>query len=219
MSKLVHRASSSSITVRTLILRSGSLMTNSGRSPASSPSVSPVRKAERSCGNGHGLVHARILAAAAPAKTPRCACGAGPGLPKKAACRSRPRREAKPGDYVFSPIPVQSEHTGRHPTRRRRESGPDAFENRIGGMGLLPMPSFHTTVRTDPYTAVPSNRLNSQSDAIPRAEQSEQARSILFVSGTRLSRSWKAPDSRPPSNSFYSSLRPSSPSLWTLPVS
>ena len=35
------------------------------------------------------------------------------------------------------------------------------FENRIGGMGLLPMPSFHTTVRTDPYTAVPSNKLNS----------------------------------------------------------
>ena len=33
--------------------------------------------------------------------------------------------------------------------------------NRIGGMGLLPMPSFHTTVRTDPYTAVPSNKLNS----------------------------------------------------------
>ena len=31
-------------------------------------------------------------------------------------------------------------------------------------MGLLPMPSFHTTVRTAPYTAVPSNRLNSQSD-------------------------------------------------------
>ena len=79
-------------------------------------------------GNGHGLVHARILAAAAPAKTPRCACGAGPGLPKKAACRSRPRREAKPGNYVFSPIPVQSERTGRHPTRRRLKSGPDAFE-------------------------------------------------------------------------------------------
>ena len=48
-------------------------------------------------GNGHGLVHARILAAAAPAKTPRCACGAGPGLRIRAVCRSRPRREAKSG--------------------------------------------------------------------------------------------------------------------------
>ena len=38
---------------------------------------------------------------------------------------------------------------------------PGANPNRIGGMGLLPMPSFHTTVRTDPYTAVPSNKLNS----------------------------------------------------------
>ena len=115
---------------------------------------------------------------------------------------------------VASPSPVRADSElspHRHTCTARR--------NRIGGMGLLPMPSFHTTVRMDPYTAVPSNRLNSQSDAIPRAEQSEQARSILFVSGTRLSRSWKAPDSRPPSNSFYSSLRPSSPSLWTLPVS
>ncbi|WP_302602735.1 hypothetical protein, partial [uncultured Sutterella sp.] len=28
-------------------------------------------------------------------------------------------------------------------------------ENRVGGMGLVPMPSSHTTVRTVPYTAVP----------------------------------------------------------------
>ena len=112
------------------------------------------------------------------------------------------------------PSPVRAD-SGLSPHRHTCAAG----RNRIGGMGLLSMPSFHTTVRTDPYTAVPSNRLNSQSDAIPRAEQSEQARSILFVSGTRLSRSRKAPDSRPPSNSFYSSLRPSSPSLWTLPVS
>ena len=48
--------------------------------------------------NGHGLVHARILAAAAPVTTPRCACGAGPGLRIRAVCRSRPRREAKSGE-------------------------------------------------------------------------------------------------------------------------
>lgn len=121
-------------------------------------------------------------------------------------------------DRSFRVRTSEFERTESSPAARELE-GILAMSNRIGGMGLLPMPSFHTTVRTDPYTAVPSNRLNSQSDAIPRAEQSEQARSILFVSGTRLSRSWKAPDSRPPSNSFYSSLRPSSPSLWTLPVS
>ena len=27
---------------------------------------------------------------------------------------------------------------------------------RVGGMGLVPMPTSHTTVRTVPYTAVPS---------------------------------------------------------------
>ena len=45
--------------------------------------------------------------------------------------------------------------------RARRKGLQGGRRNRIGGMGLLPMPSFHTTVRTDPYTAVPSNKLNS----------------------------------------------------------
>ena len=48
-----------------MILRSGSLMTNSGRSPASSPSVSPVRKAERSCASRQASV---VMLAGRPAE-------------------------------------------------------------------------------------------------------------------------------------------------------